>query len=63
MFSLFAPKLPIDADELEWQLATFKWLGLEFGPAGQAELVLPTSRWFPPSPRRAMAGSRTCSPR
>lgn len=52
MFSLFAPRLPIDADELEWQLATFKWLGLEFGPAGQAELVLPTPRWFPPSARK-----------
>ena len=28
---LFGPKLPIDRDELEWQLATFKWLALEFG--------------------------------
>ncbi|HEX6375706.1 MAG TPA: hypothetical protein VFZ91_08285 [Allosphingosinicella sp.] len=51
MLSLFAPKLPIDADELEWQLATFKWLGLEFGPFGGAPLVLPTPQWFPPSPR------------
>ena len=52
MFSLFAPKLPVDADELEWQLATFKWLGAEFGPAGEAPLVLPTAAYFPPSPRK-----------
>lgn len=52
MFSLFAPRLPIDADELEWQLATFKWLGLEFGPPGEAPLVLPTPQFFPPSPRQ-----------
>ncbi|HYE28915.1 MAG TPA: hypothetical protein VEA61_11890 [Allosphingosinicella sp.] len=51
MLSLFAPKLPIDADELEWQFATFKWLKREFGPQN-AELVLPTPQWFPPSPRR-----------
>jgi hypothetical protein len=52
MFSLFAPKLPIDADELEWQLATFKWLAQEFGSAGEAPLVLPTADFFPPSPRK-----------
>jgi hypothetical protein len=52
MFSLFAPKLPIDSDELEWQLATFKWLGAEFGPAGEAPLVLPTAEYFPPSIRK-----------
>jgi hypothetical protein len=52
MFSLFAPKLPIDSDELEWQLATFKWLAAEFGPAGEAPLVLPTAEFFPPSPRK-----------
>ncbi|HEY0414341.1 MAG TPA: hypothetical protein VGD66_14495 [Allosphingosinicella sp.] len=51
MFSLFGPRLPIDADELEWQLATFKWLGIEFGRLGEAPLVLPTPRWFPPSAR------------
>jgi hypothetical protein len=49
MFSLFAPKLPIDGDELEWQLATFKWLAAEFGPAGESPLVLPTAEYFPPS--------------
>ena len=52
MISLFGPKLPIDAEELEWQLATFKWLGLEFGPPGEASLVLPTPQFFPASPRK-----------
>lgn len=52
MFALFAPKLPVDADELEWQLATFKWLVSEFGPAGEAPLVLPTAEYFPSSPRK-----------
>ena len=52
MLSLFGRKLPIDRDELEWQLATFKWLGLEFGPAGEASLVLPTAEYFPASPRK-----------
>ncbi|HET9639646.1 MAG TPA: hypothetical protein VFP12_10600 [Allosphingosinicella sp.] len=52
MLSLFAPKLPIDRDELDWQLATFKWLGAEFGPAGEAPLVLPTAEYFPPSKRK-----------
>jgi hypothetical protein len=51
MLSLFKPRLPIDSDELEWQLATFKWLGVEFGRLGEAPLVLPTPLWFPPSPR------------
>jgi hypothetical protein len=44
---LFGPSLPIDRDELEWQLATFKWLGREFGPIGDRPLVLPTSEYFP----------------
>jgi hypothetical protein len=39
MLSPFAPRLPIDPDELEWQLATFKWLELELGSAGEAPLV------------------------
>jgi hypothetical protein len=52
MLSLFAPKLPIDADELEWQLATFKWLGREFGPVGEKPLVLPSPLYFPASPRQ-----------
>lgn len=51
MLSLFGARLPIDEDELEFQLATFKWLGREFGPPAQA-LVLPTKDWFPPSPNR-----------
>lgn len=43
----FGPTLPIDADELEWQLATFKWLTDEFGAVGDTKLVLPTSEFFP----------------
>lgn len=49
MFALFGPRLPIDDDELEWQLATFKWLIAEFGDVGSKPLVLPTPRWFPAS--------------
>jgi hypothetical protein len=44
---LFGPRLPVDAEELEFQLATFKWLALEFGGAERAPLVLPTSEYFP----------------
>jgi hypothetical protein len=54
MLSLFGARLPIDEDELEWQLATFKWLGQEFGPP-PAALVLPTPAWFPPSSRTGAA--------
>lgn len=49
MLSLFRPRLPIDADELEWQLASFKWLAEEFGEVGDTPLVLPTAEWFPAS--------------
>ena len=52
MLGLFGPRLPIDADELEWQLATFKWLGRQFGPRFEAPLVLPTPEAFPPSQRQ-----------
>jgi hypothetical protein len=51
MFSLFGPRLPIDRDELEWQLATFKWLRQEFGCAARP-LVLPTPAFFPASSRQ-----------
>lgn len=44
---LFGARLPIDRDELEFQLATFKWLGREFGRADDRLLVLPTSEFFP----------------
>jgi hypothetical protein len=47
MLSLFTPRLPIDEDELEWQLATFKWMQREFGPVAPRPLVLPTPAWFP----------------
>lgn len=46
MLSLFGPRLPIDRDEYEFQLAAFKWLGERFGPAGQGPLVLPTPDFF-----------------
>jgi hypothetical protein len=53
MFGLFGPKLPIDADELEFQLATFQWLDREYGgEGGDVPLVLPTPRFFPPSGRQ-----------
>jgi len=52
MLSLFRPRLPIDDDELDWQLATFKWLQTEFGGVGGRPLILPSPRWFPPSPRQ-----------
>jgi hypothetical protein len=47
LFSLFGPRLPIDADELDFQLATFKWLQRQFGELGDAALVLPTPEFFP----------------
>jgi hypothetical protein len=52
MLSLFGPRLPIDRDELDWQLATFKWMEQEFGPVAPRQLVLPTPRFFPASERK-----------
>lgn len=47
MLSLFGPKLPIDNDELEFQLATFKWLAEQFGPVtAETPRVEPTTMWF-----------------
>jgi len=43
----FAPKLPIDRDELDFQLATFKWLIGQFGPVGDRPLILPNADFFP----------------
>jgi hypothetical protein len=45
----FGPRLPIDRDEYEFQLATFKWLIGQFGPVDETPLVLPTPDHFPPS--------------
>ncbi|ATW03577.1 hypothetical protein [Sphingorhabdus sp. YGSMI21] len=47
---LFGPKSPLDTDEWDWQLASFKWLIMEFGgierhPANR--LVLPEESFFP----------------
>ncbi|MGZ8311901.1 MAG: hypothetical protein ACXWUP_05110 [Allosphingosinicella sp.] len=47
MFGLFGSRLPIEEDELEFQLATFKWLIREFDPVEQSALVLPTPEYFP----------------
>jgi hypothetical protein len=54
MLALFGRRLPVDEDELEFQLATFKWLGREFGPPAEG-LVLPTADFFPPSPNKGAA--------
>ena len=47
MLSLFRPRLPVDEDELEFLLATFKWLTASFGPVAQTPLVVPTVEFFP----------------
>ena len=46
MLALFGPRLPIDDEELDFQLATFKWLTGQFGPVGETALVLPTPDFF-----------------
>lgn len=43
----FGARLPIDRDELDFQLATFKWLVQEFGPVGDRPLILPNPDFFP----------------
>lgn len=47
LFSLFGSRLPIDGDELEFQLATFKWLASEFAAFAGQPLILPTRVFFP----------------
>ena len=58
MLSLFGPKLPIDGDELEFQLATFKWLIGEFGDLSESLLVLPTPEFFPSATSRKRVPAR-----
>jgi hypothetical protein len=58
MISLFGPRLPIDRDELDFQLATFKWLTGAFGPVGTRPLILPTRAHFPLSGVAGEAGVR-----
>jgi hypothetical protein len=53
---LFGPKLPIDQDELHFQLATFNWLIDQFGPVGERPLILPTRDFFQLSGARGGAG-------
>jgi len=43
----FGTKLPIDQDELDFQLASFKWLIDQFGPVGDRPLILPNPDFFP----------------
>ncbi|MDQ8758340.1 hypothetical protein RCO27_19090 [Sphingosinicella sp. LHD-64] len=52
--SLFGPKLPIDGEELEFQLATFKWLLREFGAPAQDGLITATPAFFPSAGRRGV---------
>jgi len=56
MFSLFGSRLPIDADELEFQLATFKWLIGQFGPVARP-LVVPTADFFSEAALAGRAGA------
>jgi hypothetical protein len=53
MLGLFAPRLPIDADEFDWILACFRWFADEFDAArrylGAPRLVFPDADTFPPS--------------
>lgn len=55
---IFGARLPIDSDELDFQLATFKWLTDAFGPVGARPLILPTREHFPLSGARGEAGVR-----
>jgi len=47
LLGLFRPRLPVEEEELEFLLATFKWLSATFGPVAQAPLVVPTAEFFP----------------
>ena len=58
MFSLFGARLPIDRDELDFQLATFKWLIEQFGPVSQP-LVQPTRDFFSAEALAGRADVRT----
>jgi hypothetical protein len=55
---IFGPRLPIDRDELDFQLATFKWLIGRLGPVGARPLILPTRAHFPLSGAAGEAGVR-----
>lgn len=54
LLSLFGGKLPIDREELEFQLATFKWLMADFPEFARRPLVLPTREVFPSDGRRGV---------
>lgn len=53
MLNLFKTKCPVDKDEWDWLLATFKWLLDEFeseAGSGNRRLVLPEPEYFPSIP-------------
>ena len=53
MLGLFGARLPIDAAELEFQLATFRWLGEEFGRRGRPGCLVALIRATPAANVRA----------
>jgi hypothetical protein len=59
MFGLFGGRLPIDEDELEFQLASFKWLQRQFGEVGDRPLVLPSPEYFPSARSRRRVAARS----
>ncbi|HEX6742106.1 MAG TPA: hypothetical protein VF079_09990 [Sphingomicrobium sp.] len=49
----FKPKRPVDAEEWEWLLAGFQWLGREFPDLDARRLLaVPSNAFFPPSQSR-----------
>ena len=58
MFGLFGSRLPIDEDELEFQLASFKWLQRQFGAIVDTPLILPTPEYFPSIESNRRVGAR-----
>ena len=59
MISLFGSRLPVEEDELEFQLATFKWLIGEFGDLAGTGLILPTATYFPSTVSGRRVGAKT----
>jgi hypothetical protein len=55
---LFGPRLPVDRDELDFQLATFKWLIGQFGPVPTRAPARPTPEDFPLNGARGEAAVR-----
>ncbi|WP_114227271.1 MULTISPECIES: hypothetical protein [Sphingomonas] len=54
----FTPKAVVDADELDWLLATLRWIDEEdpaLGSAGDRPLFLPTAEYYPAMSSRGHA--------